>query len=49
MDKLVGLAVIFIVVVVVMLFIVQQAWAWVVPDLLPGAVEQGLIAGEIGL
>lgn len=49
MDKLVGILVIFCVVVIVLLFIVQQAWAWVIPDLFPGAVNQGLIAGQISL
>ncbi len=29
------------------LFLIKILWAWTIPDLFPGAVEQGLIAGEI--
>ncbi len=29
------------------LLVVKLLWAWVVKDLFPGAVEQGLIAGKI--
>ena len=28
-------------------FIIKWLWAWTIPDLFPGAVEQGLIAKEI--
>ena len=35
------------VVFVVALLLVKVLWAWTVPDLLPGAVEQGLVAGSI--
>ena len=28
-------------------FVIKFLWAWTIPDLFPGAVEQGLIAGEI--
>ena len=28
-------------------FLIKILWAWTIPDLFPGAVEQGLIAGEI--
>ena len=28
-------------------FIIKWMWAWTIPDLFPGAVEQGLIAREI--
>lgn len=31
----------------VALFLIKILWAWTIPDLFPGAVEQGLIAGEI--
>ncbi len=41
-----GLFVAFIAFVVVLLLI-KVLWAWTVPDLFPGAVEQGLIAGSI--
>ncbi len=29
------------------LFLVKILWAWTIPDLFPGAVDQGLIAKEI--
>jgi len=32
---------------VVALFVIKLLWAWVVPDLFPGAVAQGLIAAQI--
>jgi len=35
------------VVFVLMLFLVKVLWAWTIPDLFPGAVEQGLVAGTI--
>jgi hypothetical protein len=31
----------------VSLFLVKIIWSWTIPDLFPGAVEQGLIAKEI--
>jgi len=31
----------------VMFFVIKFLWAWTVPDLFPGAVEQGLVAAEI--
>ena len=32
---------------IVALFLVKILWAWTIPDLFPGAVDQGLIAKEI--
>jgi hypothetical protein len=32
----------------VFLFGIKFLWAWTVPELFPGAVAQGLVAGEIG-
>jgi hypothetical protein len=32
---------------VVALLLLRWLWAWTVPDLFPGAVEQGLVAGSI--
>ena len=32
---------------VVVLFLIKALWAWTVPDLFPGAVAQGLVAGSI--
>jgi len=34
-------------VLVVALLVIKVLWAWTVPDLLPGAVAQGLVAGSI--
>ena len=28
-------------------FLIKLLWAWTIPDLFPGAVEQGLVAGSI--
>ena len=30
-----------------MFFVIKLLWAWTIPDLFPGAVEQGLVAAEI--
>lgn len=38
---------IMVVVIAVMLFLVKALWAWTIPDLFPGAVAQGLVAGQI--
>ncbi|MEZ4812796.1 MAG: hypothetical protein R2883_04820 [Caldisericia bacterium] len=32
---------------VVVILLLKLMWAWVIPDLFPGAVEQGLIAANI--
>ena len=32
---------------VVVLLLIKAMWAWTVPDLFPGAVEQGLVAGSV--
>ena len=40
---LVTVAVTFVITVVVLKFV----WAWVVPDLFPGAVDQGLISADL--
>jgi hypothetical protein len=32
---------------VVALLVVKLLWAWTVPDIFPGAVKQGLVAGSI--
>ena len=38
---------IFVIVLTVALLLVKLLWAWTIPDLFPGAVEQGLVAGAI--
>ena len=30
-----------------MFFVIKLVWSWTIPDLFPGAVEQGLVAAEI--
>ena len=35
------------VVFVVFLFLIKILWAWTIPDVFPGAVEQGLVAKSI--
>ncbi len=42
-----GIFAIIAVAVVIMLLVVKLLWAWTIPDLFPGAVQQGLIAGTI--
>lgn len=32
---------------VAFLFLIKALWAWTIPDLFPGAVEQGLVAESI--
>lgn len=39
--------VLFIFGTVFALFVVKFLWSWTIPDLFPGAVEQGLIASSI--
>lgn len=41
-----GLAVV-VLAFVVLLFLIKGLWAWTVPELFPGAVEQGLVAASI--
>ena len=31
----------------IMFFVIKLLWSWTVPDLFPGAVEQGLVAAQI--
>ena len=44
---IVGVFALTTVVFFVALFLVKVLWAWTVPDLFPGAVEQGLVAATI--
>ena len=43
----VGTMGLFVGLLLVALLLVKLVWAWTVPDLFPGAVEQGLIAGSL--
>jgi uncharacterized membrane protein len=42
-----GIVMIVCVVFAVGLLLLKALWAWTVPDLFPGAVQQGLVAGSI--
>ena len=46
-SKLFGLITLGLGVVALSFFAIKLLWAWTIPDLFPGAVEQGLIAAEI--
>ena len=50
-SKVVGLIVAGVTVAcvafVVVLFLIKALWAWTIPDLFPGAVDQGLVAKSI--
>jgi hypothetical protein len=42
-----GLLALVALVLVAALLVVKLLWAWTIPDLFPGAVEEGLVAGSI--
>lgn len=42
-----GVIIFVIVVFVIALLLIKLVWAWTIPDLFPGAVAQGLVAGTI--
>ena len=42
-----GILALVIGIMILAFFIIKWIWAWTIPDLFPGAVEQGLIAKEI--
>lgn len=42
-----GMFVIMCIAFIAVLFLVKVMWAWTIPDLFPGAVEQGLVAASI--
>ena len=37
----------FLGIMAIAFLVIKLLWAWTIPDLFPGAVEQGLIASEI--
>ena len=43
-----GIIALVIIVFIIALFVIKLLWSWIIPDLFPGAVAQGLVAGEIG-
>ena len=42
-----GIIAVVVIVFIVVLLLIKLLWAWVIPDLFPGAVSQGLIAVTI--
>ncbi len=42
-----GVFVIVVIAFFVVLLLLKLLWAWTIPDLFPGAVEQGLVAQSI--
>ena len=42
-----GILALVAVALVVMLLVVKLLWAWTIPDLFPGAVQQGLVTAQI--
>ena len=46
-SKLFGLITLGLGVVALAFLLIKLLWAWTIPDLFPGAVEQGLVAAEI--
>lgn len=42
-----GALLVVVATLVIALLLLKLLWAWTVPDLLPGAVEQGLVAASI--
>ena len=42
-----GISALVIGIMILAFFIIKWLWAWTIPDLFPGAVEEGLIAKEI--
>ena len=46
-SKLFGLLTLGLGIVALSFFLIKLLWAWTIPDLFPGAVEQGLVAAEI--
>ena len=46
-SKLFAILALALGIVALSFFLIKLVWAWTIPDLFPGAVEQGLIAKEI--
>ena len=42
-----GIIAIMALALIVVLFLVKLLWSWTIPDLFPGAVEQGLVVKDI--
>ena len=46
-KKIFAIIPVFLGIIVAAFFIIKLLWAWTIPDLFPGAVEQGLVAAKI--
>jgi hypothetical protein len=42
-----GVFILIVGIFILAFLLIKWVWAWTIPDLFPGAVEQGLIAGTI--
>ncbi len=42
-----GFLALFVGLFLLALFVIKLLWAWTIPDLFPGAVDQGFVAGSI--
>ncbi len=42
-----GILLIIVGLFILSLFLIKILWSWVIPDIFPGAVASGLVAGEI--
>lgn len=42
-----GVVALFVGLFILALLLIKLIWAWTIPDLFPGAVDQGLVAGSI--
>ena len=42
-----GTIALFLGLLLLALLLIKVLWAWTIPDLFPGAVEQGLVAGSV--
>jgi hypothetical protein len=47
LGTIAGVLALMAVIFILALLLIKVVWAWTVPDLFPGAVEQGLIAAQI--
>ncbi len=42
-----GILAVMAIVFILVLFLIKVLWAWTIPDIFPGAVDQGLIVAEL--
>ncbi len=47
LGNIVVVLVLIAAILLLVLFVIKAVWAWTIPDIFPGAVQQGLIAAEL--